>query len=96
MGDQSQPREPTEGSSPAEPAQKFEGSAKLSIKTKRTSMEQRRQPLEGRIRLVKLRQNESNSKLGFSLRGGKLSAWIDIVCLYLGRPRWGWSHEYYH
>lgn len=40
--------------------------------------------LEGQIRLVKLRQNETNSKLGFSLRGGKLPVKFGLL-------KRGWS-----
>lgn len=50
----------------------FNENMKLISKIKKTASSNLQ--LEGRIRLVRLRQNESNSKLGFSLRGGKLPA----------------------
>lgn len=38
--------------------------------------------IKNQIRLVKLRQNEADSKLGFSLRGGELNIHSNDVVLF--------------
>lgn len=48
----------------------------IKITSKKKSIKSTKRSIDGKIRLVKLRQSESNSKLGFSLRGGKLPVFL--------------------
>lgn len=59
----------------------YENMKMMKNNNKRTILEK----LNGQpqIRLVKLRQNEANSKLGFSLRGGKLPVQPAYVIVFL-------------